>query len=176
MQKQMLRGSDVETMLRRLSGAIERDQIYVDGLPRECFPSVYDDTLWRDWRQGHRVFIGKLLASAHAMDSAQLERLTEVASRFVPEVVGRIMLETLAEIVSGSSAAGCETAAHFFDWAAGEVVRQGRGKGRSRSARKSIERWFSSTDPLTISQDPECGYPSLIDAIRAGRAALQQTP
>ncbi|MCK1341017.1 hypothetical protein IVB38_34630 [Bradyrhizobium sp. 38] len=175
MHKKTLKVTDIETVLRRLSGAIEMDQIYVDGLPRESFLNVYDDALWRDWRHDHGVFIGKLLASAHAINSAHLERLTEVASSFDPEVIGQIMLEIFAEIVSGSSAAGCETADHFVEWVTGEVVRLGRGKRPSRSAHKSIEQWFSDIDPLTISQDPECGYPLPFDAIRASRVASQQT-
>ncbi|CUT11492.1 hypothetical protein BF49_2572 [Bradyrhizobium sp.] len=173
MRKQLLEVADIERMLRRLSEAIKADQIHVDRLPRDCFASAYDDALWRDWRNGHGVFIGKLLASAHAINSAQLERLTEVASDFAPGVVAHIMLETFAEIVSGSSAAGCETAAHFFEWVAGEVRRQARGKRPGRPARRSIQQWFSEIDPLTISRDPECGYPVRAQAVRLSRTVSQ---
>ncbi|UVO26949.1 hypothetical protein [Bradyrhizobium arachidis] len=150
--------TDIKEFLGRLSDAIEQDQIYVDSLPRDRFPSVYDDGLWRNWRRGHRAFIDKLVASTDAMSPALLQRLTKVASGFEPSVVGHIMLETFAEIVGDCSAANCETAQHFFEWVAGEVVRQGRGKCLNRTARKAMLKWFPATDPLTIAQDPECGY------------------
>ncbi|MGY0572788.1 hypothetical protein ACTGJ9_018335 [Bradyrhizobium sp. RDM12] len=161
--------ADVSKFLKGLSRSIELDQIYVDSLPREQFLDMYDDSLWRDWRRDHRVFIDKLLASADGMTASALERLTEIALSFDPVVVGRIMQETFAEIVSGSSAEGCETAQHFFEWVAGEVARQGRGKRLNRIARKAMSQWLPAIDPLGIARDPECGYPELGARARAHR-------
>jgi hypothetical protein len=161
--------ADISKFLEALSQSIELDQIYVDSLPRDRFPPVYDDRLWRDWRRNHRAFIGKLIASTDGMSSSALQRLTEVASSFDPAVVGHIMLETFAEIVGDCSAVGCETAQHFFKWVAGEVVRQGRGKRPNKSARKAMLQWFPAIDPLGIARDPECGYPVLGTRVRSRR-------
>src|SRR4051794_24507393 len=95
------------------------------------------------------------VATADAMSPALLQHLTDVASGFDPAVVGHIMLEIFLEIVGGCSAAGFETAQHFFDWVAGEVVRQGRGKRLNGSPRKAMSEWFPATDPLTIARDPD---------------------
>jgi hypothetical protein len=176
MPSQLLVSADINQFLDRLSSAIELDQVYIDSLPRERFSSMYDDGLWRDWRRDHRAFIDKLVMSADAMSPALLQRLTEVASNFDPAVVGRIMLETFAEIVGGCSVAGCETAQHFFEWVAGEVVRQGRGKCPNRSPRKAMSEWFAATDPLTIARDPECGYPVPRTHVRARRVGSRLAP
>jgi hypothetical protein len=171
MSREMLTVADIEKMLLRLFDAIEHDQIYVDGLPRDRFHHAYDDTLWRNWRQGHREFIAKLLATTDTVSAPHLQRLTEVASGFAPEVAGYVMLETFADVVSGSS--DCETAGYFFEWVAGEVVRQDRGKRRNQSARKAMMQWFPLIDPLQIARDPECGYPT--DA-RARQDASRPAP
>ncbi|WP_298885816.1 hypothetical protein [uncultured Bradyrhizobium sp.] len=165
MRTKMLVHADIKEFLGDLSDAIEADQTYVDSLPRNRFHSQYDDGLWRDWRRDFREFLGKLSATVDTMSAASLQRLNEVASSFEPTVVGQIMLETLAEIVGGCSAAGCETAEHFFDWVTGEVVRQGRGKRSNGSLRMAMSQWFPANDPLTIALDPECGYP-----VRGSRA------
>lgn len=160
--------TDIKEFFGRLSDAIEKDQTYVDSLPLNSFHSQYDDSLWRNWRHDHRQFLAKLSRSADAISDDGLQRLTEVASGFEPAIVGRIMLETLADIVGDCDASGCETAQHFFDQVIGEVVRQGRGKRGNGSFRKAMSQWFPATDPLTIAQDPECGY-----KVRGSRARRQ---
>jgi len=169
MPKQMLTVEDVETMLKRLSGAIERDQTYVDGLPRGLFSHQYDDDLWRNWRRGHRTFIDDLLATVGAMSPTDLRQLTDVASGFAPTAVRKVALETFAEVV-GECVDADKTARQFFARVAREVVRQGRGKRPAGDPREAISQWFSDIDPLTIAQDPECGYP--LDV----RASMSVTP
>lgn len=161
--------ADFRKFLEALSHRIQLDQIYVDSLPREQLSCIYDGGLWCDWRRDTSVFIDKLIASTDGMSSSALQGLTEVALSFNPAVVARIMQETFAEIVSGSSAEGCETAQHFFEWVAGEVVRQGRGKRLNRNARKAMSQWLPAIDPLGIAQDPECGYPLLGARARSHR-------
>lgn len=156
MRKEVLTIADVEKMLQQLSAAIEQDQIYVDGLPRDQFHPAYSPSLWHEWRQGHREFIKKLLATTNTMGDSHMRGLTEVASSFAPEIVGSVMLEFLADVVSGS--VECEKADAFFARVAGEVVRQNGGKCHNLTARKAMMDWFPLVDPLQIARDPECGY------------------
>jgi hypothetical protein len=144
---------ELKEYLDRLSAAIELDQIYVDSLPRQLFSKQYDDGLWRDWRHATRAFITKLHMTADAMPPMMLQQLAVIATADNPALVEQAMLEILAEIVSGCSAAGVETAEGFFGWLIKDVER------RRNAARTTRLEWLVKTDPLRIAQDPECGYP-----------------
>jgi len=97
---------DIRTFLKRMSTAIELDQIHVDTLPPERFSPVYNDGMWRAWRRDHRVFIDKLLLTAVAIPPAMLRELTRIAITREPELIGRVVLELFAEVVSGSCPLG----------------------------------------------------------------------
>ncbi|QOZ33285.1 hypothetical protein [Bradyrhizobium sp. CCBAU 53421] len=149
--------ADIQDFLRRLSTAIELDQVNVDALPPESFSIDYDDNMWRTWRQDHRAFIEKLLSTADAIPPVVLKQMTEIATAYEPAHVGSILQGLFAEVVSGSSAEDLTTATAFFSALTKEMSGQREGAPRQRSAQASILRWLSPTDPLRIAQDPEVG-------------------
>ena len=150
---------DIRTFLKRMSTAIELDQIHVDTLPPERFSPVYNDGMWRAWRRDHRVFIDKLLLTAVAIPPAMLRELTRIAITREPELIGRVVLELFTEVVSGSCPLEyLGTAERFFCWLIEQLRDQPEGKLRHESARASILQWLPVADPLRIAQDPECSY------------------
>jgi hypothetical protein len=150
--------ADVETFLKRLSAAIELDQVYVDALPPERFSIQYDDSMWRSWRRDHRAYIETLLSTAHLIPSAMLKQLTEIAIAHEPAIVEGVLLEQFAEIVSGCSGENFSTAQRFFGWLIEQMGALPKGHRRRESARASVSKWFAGTEPLRIGQDSECGY------------------
>ncbi|MGY4224982.1 hypothetical protein ACVMIH_002343 [Bradyrhizobium sp. USDA 4503] len=148
---------DIKNFLKRLSVAIELDQINVDALPPESFLIEYDDDMWRAWRHEHRVHIEKLLDTADMIPPVMLWQLTGVAIRHEPELVGTALLELFAEVAAGGCA-DLGSAEMFF----GVLIRQMRGQrkrsSRRESAQASMLQWLPATDPLRIAEDPECGY------------------
>jgi hypothetical protein len=149
----------IREFLENLSIAIERDQIYVDGLPPERFPIAYDDDMWRSWRLDHRMFIKKLASTTDAIPPVMVWQLTGIAVGYEPALVGSVLLELFAEIVSGSCCAeDFETAERFFGWLIDRMAEQRKGRSRRDGAHASILTWLPTADPLRIAQDPECGY------------------
>jgi hypothetical protein len=150
---------DIRNFLKRLSNAIELDQVHVDALPPERFSPAYSDSMWRDWRHGHRVFIDELLLTADAIPPAMLSELTGIAITYEPALIGSVLLEIFAEVVSGSCAReDLGTSERFFGWLIKQVSQQPKGNLRHKGAPASILRWLPVSDPLRIAQDPECGY------------------
>ena len=114
MLTEMLAPEDIQNFLKRLSAAIELDQVNVDALPPERFSIAYSDSMWRKWRHDHRMFIEKLLLTADAIPPVMLKQLTGIATGYEPAFVGSVVLELFAEIVSGSCAEDFGTAERFL--------------------------------------------------------------
>lgn len=158
MLAQTLTPEVIREFLESLSTAIERDQMHVDGLPPDGFPIGYDDDMWRTWRLDHRVFIKKLALTTDAIPPVVLWRLTGIAISYEPALVGGVLLELFAEVVSGSCAEDCATAECFFGWLIDGMAEQPKGRSRHDGAHASILTWLPTADPLGIARDPECEY------------------
>jgi hypothetical protein len=158
MLTETLAPQDIQNFLKRLSAAIELDQVNVDALPPERFSIAYSDSMWRTWRHDHRVFIDKLLLTADAIPPLMLKQLTGIATAYEPAFVGSVVLELFAEIVSGSCAEDFGTAERFFGRLIKQTTEQRKGSSRHEGAQASILKWLSVADPLRIAQDPECRY------------------
>jgi hypothetical protein len=154
-----LTSKDIRNFLKRLSAAIELDQVHVDALPAERFSPAYSDSMWRAWRHDHRVFIDKLLLTADAIPPAVLDELTGIAITNKPALAGSVVLELFAEVVSGSCLeADLGTADRFFGGLIKQLRDHPEGSPGLEGARASIVKWLPVADPLRIAQDPECGY------------------
>jgi hypothetical protein len=153
-----LTAKDVQDSLKRLSAAIELDQVAVDSLAPERFSSQYDDGLWRTWRHDHRGCIEKLLATASAIKPFTLQRLNQIATSYEPRLVGEVLLELFAEVVSGSSAEDYSSVELFFKRLIHDMAKKPRRSIRHQDARSAILSWRPLSDPLQIAQDPECAY------------------
>jgi hypothetical protein len=150
---------DIRAFLKKLSTAIELDQVHVDSLPPERFLPAYEDGMWRAWRRDHRIFVDRLLLTAERLPPIMLAELTRLANTYEPSLVGIVALELFAEVVSGSCALErLGTAERFFGQLIKLVSEQPRGNLRTEGARISILQWLPVNDPLRIAQDPECGY------------------
>lgn len=153
-----LTAKDLQDSLKRLSAAIELDQVAVDSLAPERFSSQYDDGLWRTWRDDHRGFIEKLLATAGAIKPLTLQQLNEIATSYEPRLVGEVLLELFAEVVSGSSPEDYSSAELFFKRLIHDMAEKPNRSIRHRNARSAVLSWRPLSDPLQIAQDPECAY------------------
>jgi hypothetical protein len=150
---------DIRDLLGGFAAAIELDQLRVDALPPEKFHPGYSDSMWRAWRRDHITYINKLLTTVSAIPPAVLEDLTRIAITCEPAVVGQIALDLFAEGASGSCRQEeLDTAALFFRWLIEQVSDRSEGKPIDRDPRPLMFQWLPVTDPLRISQDPECGY------------------
>jgi hypothetical protein len=158
MLAETLAPGDIQELLKRFSAAIELDQVYVDALPPGRFSIAYNDSMWRTWRHDHRVFIEKLLLTVAAIPPVMLKQLTGIATTYEPALVGSVVLDLFAEIVSGSCAEDFGTAERFFGWLIKQMSDQHKGNPRHGGAQGSLLQWLPVTDPLRIGQDPECGY------------------
>ncbi|MFB9268034.1 hypothetical protein ACFFWD_33710 [Bradyrhizobium erythrophlei] len=158
MLTETLTPEDIKNFLKRLSAAIELDQVKVDALPPESFSIAYSHSMWRTWRHDHRVHIEKLLVTADAIPQVMLEHVTEIAAAYEPALVGSVVLELFAEVVGGSCAEDLGTADKFFGALIQDMSGQRKGNSRHGGAQASILQWLPATDPLRIAQDPECGY------------------
>ena len=155
----LLQHTDIETVLRRFSVAIERDQLRIDAMPRAKFHSLYDHAMWRDWRHGHKIYINRLVSTVVDMPLAMLENLSTIARSYKPEIVRAVILEILSEVVGGC----CDqdeyaTASLLFEDLIKQVKEQARATERGLSAKVSLARWFPLSDPLRTAADPECQY------------------
>ena len=62
--------------------------------------------MWRSWRLDHRMFIKKLASTTGiAIPPVMVWQLTGIAVGYEPALVGSVLLELFAEIVSGSCCA-----------------------------------------------------------------------
>lgn len=161
-----LASKDVRNFLKRVSTAIEFDQVLVDSLPAESFSPAYNDGMWRAWRRGHCAFIDRLASTVDKIPPAMLSELTGIATAYEPALVEKVVLELFAVIVSGSCPEEDFGSAELFF---GEIIRQlnaqSKGAPRHESARASILRWLPVVDPLRIAQDPECAYGLFVGSV-----------
>jgi hypothetical protein len=155
----MLQHADMETVLSRFIVAIERDQLRVDAMPRTKFDPLYEGTMWRDWRNGHKTCLNRLVSTVADMQPSLLEDLSAVARSYEPGFIRDAILEILSELVSGS----CDqdeyaTASQFFGGVIDRVRKRTMATARDQSAKVSLARWFPVGNPLRIAADPECNY------------------
>ena len=100
-----------------------------------------------------------MLPTVDAIPQRLLEKLTRVALHFEPAVVKEVALDVFADAASNSCPMEeLETAALFFGWLIKGLSSGLEGKQLHDDARIMMMRWLPVTDPLRISQDPECGY------------------
>ncbi len=155
----LLQCSDIETVLKRFGAAIARDQARVDARPREKFHPSYDDAMWRDWRNGHRIYLSRLASTVPDMQLSLLEKVSAIARLHKHEIVRTVILEIFSEVVGGH----CDqqeyaTASHFFGGLTKQIQRRAKVAARGQCAKVSLARWFPLSDPLRIAADPECLY------------------
>jgi hypothetical protein len=156
---EILTAEELRGLLSGFAAAIELDQIRVDALPRERFHPLYSPGMWRRWRRDHLDYINQLLPTLSAMPVALLQELTQIALTYDPTAVRERMLDLFAEAVSGScSAEAFETASLFFGWLVKYVSGRSKPKPTYGEARTMMMQWVTVTDPLRITEDPECGY------------------
>jgi len=153
---EMVTHGDVRELLGNFSAAIKLDQRLVDALPAKAFHPQYNDKMWRDWRTGHVSYVEHLLSTVNSIPPAILTDLTKVATTFDPKVVGKVVLESFAEVVGGHCDGG--DAASFFGLVTREVRRRNLGRRRVANARGAMANWLTVEDPLLIAKDPECQY------------------
>ncbi|MHC2332168.1 hypothetical protein [Bradyrhizobium sp. USDA 4454] len=142
MLTEQLTSGDVESFLKQWSAAIELDQMNVDALPPETFSIAYDDSMWREWRQDHRVNIEKLLPTVDAVPPVVLEQMTEIAATYEPAHVRAILQGLFAETVSGSRADDLDTLEQFCSALIKKMGGQRKGYPRHRNAQASILQWL----------------------------------
>jgi hypothetical protein len=156
----LLTHNDIREILTGFAAAIQLDQIHVDALPPERFHHFYDPGMWRQWRRDHLDYMNKrLLPTLEPMPSDLLRELTEIALTYEPMAVRESLLELFAHAVV-EDAEHLETATLFFQ----DLIRTinhldpEKAKAPNADTRACILKWLSSTDPLRISEDPECCY------------------
>ena len=162
-----LAAQDVGNLLKRVSTAIQFDQVLVDTLTAGSFSPAYSDRMWRGWRSDHRAFIDRLASTVDKIPPAMLSELTGLATTCEPALVGKTMRELLALIISGSCPEEDFASAKLFF---GEIIRQLNAEStgvppRHENARASILRWMPVVDPLRIAQDPECLYRLPVESV-----------
>jgi hypothetical protein len=159
----ILKHSDLCSVLSQFIVGIERDQLRVDAIPRARFHPEYDDTMWRDWRIVCRIYLNLLMLTVLDIKPSLLEKLSAIARSYKPELVRTAILDILSEVASGS----CDpdeyaTASQFFNALIEKVKKRAKATVRGQCAKLSLARWFPVSDPLRIAADPECKYgPSL---------------
>jgi hypothetical protein len=146
---------DVRDFLTGFAAAIELDQIRVDGLPPEKFHAHYNDSMWRDWRRRHIEYIDHLLQTVSCIPSGLLQELTQLAVSYEPSLLREILILELCGSVGDEE---FDTATVFFGWVIDDVRSKPARKQLNGDARALMMQWLDSTDPLRISEDPECGY------------------
>jgi hypothetical protein len=155
----MLQHADVRSVLSRFIVAIERDQLRIDAIPRTRFHPEYDDAMWRDWRNSHRIYLNRLMTTVSDMPPPLLETLSAIARSYEPEPVRTLILEIMSEVASGSfDPDEYATASQFFGDLIEQVKKRAKTSARGRRAKVSLARWFPVADPLKIAADSECKY------------------
>jgi hypothetical protein len=150
---------DIRDLLAGFAAAIELDQLRVDAVQPQKFHPLYNDKMWREWRQAHLDYINQLLPTVDAIPSAMLNDLARIAITYDPELVGKAMLSIFAEAASGCRPIeDCETATLFFGWLIKDLNHEFAGESQGTDARVLMMQWLPVTDPLRIAQDDECGY------------------
>lgn len=155
----MLQHADMRSVLSRFIIAVERDQLRIDAIPRARFHPEYDDAMWRDWRNGNRIYLNRLMTTLSDMPPSLLETLSAIARSYKPEPVRAVILEILSEVASDS----CDpdeyaTASQFFGHLIERVKKCAKATARGQRAKISLARWFPVSDPLMIAADSECKY------------------
>jgi hypothetical protein len=150
--------ADVRDVLSGFAAAIELDQLRADALPAAKLHPLYNDRMWRGWREGHTTYVNTLLSTVDAIPPAMLVELTRIAIAYEPETIGHIALELFAEAVGNNCPEELETAEHLLGWLIREVGEQTEASAHQQDARSAMSRWLSMVDPLMIAKDPECGH------------------
>jgi hypothetical protein len=150
---------DVRDFLTSFAAAIELDQTRVDGLPSEKFHPEYSASMWRKWRRCHIEYIDHLLQTVNCIPSSLLQELTQLAISYEPPLLQEILIDLFGDSAGGMCAEEqFETATLFFGWVIAAVRSQPASKQINGDARALMMQWLDFTDPLRISEDPECGY------------------
>jgi hypothetical protein len=157
--EQEITHDDIRNLLLAYCGAIALDQIRVDALPPASFHREYSRGMWLRYRRRHLHFISRLLATSERIPTRQLGKLTGLATARKPAVVREAMVELLSLAATDSLSPGqIDTASLFFralieHVGKGSFLAAGGGDCSSR-----IKQWLVEPDPLSIAEDPECGY------------------
>jgi hypothetical protein len=158
-QTEFLTAGDIRDLFASFAAAIESDQLSVDARPAWQLHIHYDASMWSQWRDGHLKFIKRLVGTTNAIPDMTLFRLTWLAQNYDPAVVAEVVLELLAEAVSGSvEETELLPAEQFFEQLLRSVSRRPTGLPQiNANARSLAALWFPINDPLRIAADPECG-------------------
>lgn len=151
---------DIRDLLTSFAASIELDQIRVDALTPEKFHPAYDDSMWRRCRRDHLQFIDQLLPTVNSVPSALMQGLAQLAVTYEPATVREAIVDLLSEAANGMCPPEeFETAELFFGWLIKNASRLRAPRDPLYGdARALMLQWLSVTDPLRISEDPECGY------------------
>jgi hypothetical protein len=150
---------DIQNLLTGFAGSIELDQIRVDALPSKSFHPMYDDGLWRGYRHDHLNFISQLLPTVDAIPYSLLQELTWLAITCETRFARKEIVDLFAEGATGlCPAEEFESAAPFFGSLIKNLSRQTPVIPLNGDARGLMMKWLTLTDPLSIAEDPECGY------------------
>jgi hypothetical protein len=151
---------DIRDLLTSFAATIELDQIRVDALTSEKFHPAYDDRMWRRCRRDHLEFIDQLLPTVDTIPSALLQRLSQLAATYEPEIIRELIVDLFSVAANGvCPPEEFETAELFFGWLINDASRRtAPGEPLNGDARGLMMQWLSVTDPLRIAKDPECGY------------------
>jgi hypothetical protein len=155
---EILTHADIRDLLNGFGASIELDQLRVNAIPAAKFHPLYNDSMWRGWREGHISYINKLLSTVDAVPSEILRELTGIAIACEPEVIGNIALELFAEAVSNGCPEELGTAQQLLRCLIRLVGQRSEVSPRQQDAKSAMLRWLPVTDPLRIAQDPECRY------------------
>jgi hypothetical protein len=159
-QTEFLKVDDIRDLFASFAAAIESDQLSVHALPSWKLHIHYDAGIWLRWRNDHLKFIKKILGTTNEIPDTVLSHLTWLAQNYDPAVVAEVVLELLAEAVSGSvDETELLPAEQFFEQLICSVSRRPTELlSINATARSLAALWFPINDPLRIAADPECGY------------------
>jgi hypothetical protein len=141
------------------SGAVALDQIRVDRLPPASFHKEYDYGMWQLYRNHHLRFLNLLLVTVPQIPKKTLRSLTGLATKRKTSLVREAMVELLSSGSFVSVAPGyIDSAPLFFENLINDVGRGVRGDDRRNDFRERIMCWLAPIDPLSIANNPQCGY------------------
>ena len=150
---------DIRDFLTAFAAVIELDQIRVDSLPRENFHPAYSDGMWRLWWRCHLEYIDQVLPTVNAIPSPLLQELTQLAITYEPSLVRATVIDLFTDAAGGlCDPKQFETAALLLGWLIKDVSSKPAGKSMDGDARALMMQWLALTDPLRISELPECRY------------------
>ena len=149
---------DIKEFLAKFAEAILVDQERVDKLPHKKFHPLYDDGMWRRYREDYVCVIIDLSMTVDEMPKRLLKKLTELAIAYNPEVVKK----SLRNMISYQTNGGPDEASVFFGDLIAEVSQHDPGISPRGNPIRTISRWFDYDDPIRIARDSECQYVDLL--------------